>query len=203
MSLLRIFSPRVLLGLLRHDPSIEGRFRLEVRERGKLRGVREGRNICTLTGREHIAELIALGSLSPRTTIRDDRIAYIGVGTGSQPEVSNISSLVEPTPYKTAEFLAPLVFPASFPATSSTAQNTAVQFIREFGKNEVSLGYNVVLTEAGLFTDGDPDNDWDTSATPTDYSTASGRAPMFYKTFEPITKTTEFTLRIVWEVRIA
>jgi hypothetical protein len=28
------------------------------------------------------------------------------------------------------------------------------------------------------------------------------RAPMAYKTFEPVTKTTAFTLRLVWELRI-
>lgn len=200
MGLFRLFSPKVWQRVLHHDPTIEGRFRLELfDERGKRRGLREGKNICTLTGREHIAQLLALAARSPRTTYREDRISYFGVGTGAQPEVSNITSLIEPVPYRTAEFLAPVLAPATFPTGDS---QTSVQFVREYGKNEISLGYNVVLTEAGMFTDGDPNNDFDISGTPTDYSTTSGRAPMFYKTFEPITKTTQFSLRGVWEVRI-
>jgi hypothetical protein len=200
MGLFRLFSPKVLRSIIHHDPCIEGHFKLEMfDERGKRRGIREGKNICTLTGREHIAELLALSLRTPRTTYREDRISFLGVGTGAQPEVSNVTSLIEPVPYKTGEFLAPVLTPATFPTGDST---TAVQFVREFGKNEISLGYNVVVTEAGLFTDGDPDNNFDISATPTDYATASARAPMFYKTFEPITKTTQFSLRAIWEVRV-
>jgi hypothetical protein len=198
--LLRLFSPKVLRSIIHHDPCIEGYFRLEAfDERGKRRAVREGKNICTLTGREHIAELLALQTFTPRTTYREDRIAYLAVGTGAQPEISNVTSLVEPVPYRTGEFLAPVLAPATFPAGGAT---TAVQFVREFGKTEISLGYNVVLTEAGLYTDGDPNNNFDIAATPTDFATTAARAPMFYKIFEPITKTTQFSLRAVWEVRI-
>jgi hypothetical protein len=75
-----------------------------------------------------------------------------------------------------------------------------VRFIREYGQTEISLPDNVILTEAGLFTDGDPDNNWSRTATPTGMAVAD-RAPMAYKTFEPVTKTTSFTLRVIWEVR--
>lgn len=189
--------PRPMLKRLlgAHEPSIAGHLRLETREGGKLRARSEGANIWTLTGREFLAELMSLSKVSPRTLFREDRVAFIGVGTGAQPEVANISSLISPVPYSTGEFLAGLLTPASFPTA------TSVQYVREFGKTEISLGYNVILTEAGLFTDGDPDNDWELDP-PTDFATASGRAPVAYKAFEPITKTTEFTLRSVWEVRI-
>jgi len=198
----RFLPPAVYRGLLKHDPAIRGHFQLEVRERGKLVTVREGYNIWTLTGREFLAELQALEDTSPRTTFRDDRIAYIGMGSGAQAEVSNITSLVDPVPYKTGEFLAALSAPATFPTSGSSTTNTTVRYIREFSTGEISLGYNVVLTEAGLFTDGDPDNDWDTASTPTDFSTAAGRAPMAYKTYEPVTKTTQYLIRVVWDVRI-
>ena len=77
-----------------------------------------------------------------------------------------------------------------------------MRFEREFAAGEISLGYNVVLTEAGLFTDGDPDDDWAYTATPTDFASTAGRAPMAYKTYEPITKTTDFNLRAIWTVRV-
>lgn len=200
--LIRYFPAAVVRRIWKHNPAIAGHVRLEMRERGKLVTCREGSNIWTLTGREYLAELMALEATSPRTVFREDRIAYIGMGSGSQAEISNITSLVAPVPYKTGAFLASLATPATFPTSGTTTTNTTVRFIREFSTGEISLGYSVVLTEAGLFTDGDPENDWDIDSTPTDFSTAAGRAPMAYKKYEPITKTTQFTLRVVWDVRI-
>jgi hypothetical protein len=198
----RFFPSRYLRETLKHNPQVQGRFHLELREGGKLRTTRDGFNIWTLTGREYLAELIPLSSLNPsREVFRNDRVAFIGMGTGAQAEISNIQSLVEPVPYKSGEFLAHLGTPPSFPVTGVDAARTAVQFTREFSQGEISLGFDVVLSEAGLFTDGDPDNNWDTVSVPTDFATASGRAPVAYKTFEPVTKTIQFTLRAVWEVR--
>jgi hypothetical protein len=182
-------------------PAIKGHVTIDTFERGKHVQHAEGSNIWTLTGREYLAELIALKAFSGDKFFRNDRIAYVGVGAGSQPEVANIRSLVDPVPYAPGEYLARLKVPATFPVLSDTSSRTGVRFVREYGLNEISLGSNTILTEAGLFTDGDPDNSWDTSATPTGYSASSDRAPMAYKTFEPVTKTTSFTLRLIWEVR--
>jgi len=199
--LFRLFSPSVWRSVIHHDPMVEGRVRIETREGGKRRQVSEGKNIWTLTGREYLAELIALSARSPRTTFRDDRVAYIGVGTGSQAEVANIESLVDPVPFVTSEFLAPTQTPALFPASGTGTPITSVQFIREYATTEISIGgAAVVLTEAGLFTDGDPDNNWAIGA-PVIFTPASTRAPVAYKTFEPITKTTSFTMRVIWEIR--
>lgn len=199
----RLLPAREFAAVTKDVPTIRGHLRVEVRERGKLREVSEGDNIWTLTGREYLAELMALQAWSPRTLFRNDRIGFIGVGSGVQTEVSEITSLVAPIAYKTGEFLAALEAPATFPTSGTSTTRTAVRFIREFSHGEISLGYNVVLTEAGLFTDGDPDNDWDTAATPTDYATTASRAPMAYKTYEPVTKTIESTVRYIWDVRIA
>lgn len=193
------FSPDILLDK-KNAPAIKGFFHAETRERGKLVQQTEGFNVWTLTGREYLAELIALQAASPRTVYRDDRISYIGLGAGSQPEEADITSLVDPIPYTPGEFLAPVASPATFPASATTSTKTAVRFIREYGLAEISLGYDVVLTEAGLFTDGNPEDNWDLNA-PTGLDGAGNRAPMAYKTFEPITKTTEYTLRVIWEVR--
>lgn len=197
----RFVRSRVLADLVKHGAEIRGHLHYELREGGKLRQDYDGFNIWTLTGREYLAELIALQAWSPRTLFRDDRVAYIGVGSGAQAEVSEISSLVDPVAYKTGEYLAVIDAPAEFPTSGTSTTNTTVRFVREFSPGEISLGYNVVLTEAGLFTDGDPDNDWDTSSTPTDFTTAASRAPVAYKTFEPVTKTTQFTLKVIWDVR--
>jgi hypothetical protein len=199
--ILRLFPLKTLRQVVKQEPTIRGHFQMEIRERGKLVGCREGDNIWTLTGREYLAELIGLQALATRTTFREDRVAYIGVGSGAQEEVSNITSLVDPVPYKTGEFLAALSMPATFPTSGTSTTTTAIRFVREFSTSEISLGYNVVLTEAGLFTDGDPDDDWNTSSPPTDFATAAGRAPVAYKAFEPVTKTTQYSLRVVWDVR--
>jgi hypothetical protein len=181
-------------------PAIEGFVTIDSFENGKCRQHVEGSNIWTLTGREYLAELISLKNFSGDEFFRNDRIAFIGLGVGSQPEVANISQLVSGVPYVPGEFLARVRVPATFPVLSSTSSRTAVRFIREYGQTEVSLPDNVILTEAGLFTDGDPDNNWSRTATPTGMAVAD-RAPMAYKTFEPVTKTTSFTLRVIWEVR--
>jgi len=204
-NLLRYFPLRALKDIEKSSPTIRGHLSIETRERGKLRQRVEGDNVWTLTGREYLTELIAIKALNPsRATYRADRVAHIGLGTGAQPELSNILSLVAPVVYKTGEYLAPVAAPATFPVTSDPvtgiASKSAVRFTREFGQGEVSLGYDVVLTEAGLFTDGDPNDDWSIPA-PTSYASAADRAPVAYKAYEPITKTALFTIRYVWEVR--
>jgi hypothetical protein len=198
--LLSWFTPRVLKDHA-SAPAIKGHVTIDTFEGGKRRQHVEGSNIWTLTGREYLAELIALKAISGDTFFRNDRIAFVGVGAGSQPEVANIPELVAPVPYAPGEFLARLKVPATFPVLSETSSRTGVRFVREFGLNEISLGSNTILTEAGLFTNGDPDDNWSTSATPTGFSATYDRAPMAYKTFEPVTKTTSFTLRLIWEVR--
>ena len=197
--LLNWFSPKVVADC-KNAPAIKGFFQAETRSGGKLVTRSEGFNVWTLTGREYLSELIAIQAVSPRTTYRDDRISYIGLGSGSQAEEAGVTSLVDPIPYSPGEFLAPVAAPVTFPASGAASTKTAVRFIREYGLSEISLGYDVVLTEAGLFTDGNPSDNWALNA-PTGIDGAGDRAPMAYKTFEPITKTTEYTLRVIWEVR--
>lgn len=198
--LLRRLSQSMRHAIFVHKAPIVGTLSIVAEERGKVVARRSGRNVCTLTGREYITERIALSAANPRTPFRNDCIGYIGVGTGSQAEVSSVSALVEPVPFSAARFLAALDAPPEFPAESS---RTAVTFSRAFGYGEISVGgITVDVTEAGLFTDGEPTADW--SLEDLDVSAAAmSRAPMFYKTFEPITKTADRILRFSWEVRIA
>jgi len=183
--------------------TISGHLTLRVKDpRGVVVQERKGLNIWTLTGREYLAELMALGLLNPaRTGVRDDRVLYIGLGSGTTPEVPEISALVDPVEFRVGEFLAQCQVPATFPADTDGSPRTAVQFVREFAGNEVSLGASVVITEAGLYTDGDPANN-NAVPCPTDYASTALRAPVAYKTFEPVTKIQGYSLEVVWEVRI-
>jgi len=182
-------------------PQIRGFVTVEAfREDGKLVQRSEGENILTLTGREFYSELAVLSAFSPRVTFREDRLAYFGLGIGAQPEVPNITSLVTPVQYTSGEFLAPVQAPATFPA--GVTSNTSVRLIREYGRSEISLlGATVVLTEAGIFSDGDPASNWAIGRL-TDMTNSSGDAPFFYKTFEPLVKTPDTTIRLTWELRV-
>jgi len=60
-----------------------------------------------------------------------------------------------------------------------------------------------MITEAGLFADGDPNATpaWDPGSRETNMSVATEQAPMAYKSFEPVIKRNTFFLEIQWEIR--
>lgn len=182
-------------------PTISGHVELELRDArdGRLRQRTTGENVLTLTGREFYTELALLASFSP-TFFRNDRLAYFGLGKGAQAEVPEVLSLVDPIQYTAGEFLAAVQAPATFPASVTT--RTVGRLTREYGRTEISFAGAVVVTEAGIFSTGDPADNWNTLARPTDMATTSADAPFFYKTFEPITKTVDTTLRLIWELRV-
>ena len=192
-------------------PAVKGHVTIQLfNKEGKLHHQVDGYKIWTLTGREYLSELIGLQTFSAieedRVLYRNDRVAYIGMGTGSQPEVAAVSSLVYPIGFDTGNqggtFFATLD-PATYPATSSSTTKTSVRFARTFTSGEYSVGSNnsITLTEAGLFTDGDPTNNFAVGTLSTAFADSEGFSPVAYKTFEPITKTPDFTMKVVWEVR--
>ena len=211
-NLLNWFGPKSV-DTIKSCPAIQGHVTIQLLDsRGRVCKQTEGKNIWTLTGREYLSELIALNSYSAietdRGLFRNDRIAFLGLGIGSQPEVSTVSSLVNPISYDTGAaqsgtFLSVLDTPAIFPSSSSSSTITAVQFSKTFGSSDYSVGAGsaIVLTEAGLFTDGDPNNDFQVGTVSANWVDSAGFAPVAYKTFEPITKTPDFTMKVVWEVR--
>jgi hypothetical protein len=187
---------------------VEGFFSCVCRERGKIiPGTRrEGKNIWTLTGREYLARLMSYSSYSPLTPARNDRIRYIGFGTSTQPEVSSVSKLGTPIAYDSASggiFLAEVSLP-TYPFQTVGSYGTAVRYTREFLETELSTSTTVVLTEAGLFTDGSPTSS-PVSFTPgtrdRSLAQAAAQAPCAYKSFEPLNKTQNFILQVAWEVR--
>jgi len=186
---------------IKDGPSIEGRLTLRLKDPdGRVVEERDGNNIWTLTGREYLAELVALALQNPsRTPMRDDRILYIGLGNGNQSEVAEVSGLVSPIEFRVGEFLAQFQVPPTYTADADGTPRTSVQFIREYASNEISLGANAVISEAGLFTDGDPNAD-NAIPCPTDFATSASRSPLAYKSFDPLVKVEGYGLEAVWEV---
>ena len=125
-----------------------------------------------------------------------DKIVSMG-----KDEVAEIAALVSPVEYIAGEFLAQTQVPVTFPSDATGTPRTSVQLIREYATTEISIGGNVVLTEFGCFTDGDPTNN-NIPPRPTDMATAGSQAPVGYKNFEPFTKTTTRTLRVIYELRV-
>ena len=178
----------------------EGFVSLVCRERGKLvpNTRRVGHNIWTLTGREHLAQLMSYSSYGPpKVASRNDRILYIGFGDGSQPEVSSVTRLESPIPYVAGEFLAQVSVP-TYPLSPS---KTTVRYSRTYGESELSISGNVVLTEAGLYTDGNQQSAFEPGYRDTGIGNSLLQSPNSYKVFEPLTKTQNFVLEVSWEVR--
>jgi hypothetical protein len=187
---------------------IEGFFSMYARENGKIvpGSKREGKNIWTLTGREFLARLMSYAAYTPDEAARNDRIRYIGFGVGTTPEVSSVSKLVSPISYTTSGgglFLAELAIP-TYPFQTSGSFGTAVRYTREFSETELSTAGSVLLTEAGLFTDGSPTSSPDPFEPGTRDLTlaqAQFQAPMGYKTFEAFRKTQNMIISCFYEVR--
>lgn len=194
--------------LLPKDVRVEGFFSAVMRERGKIvpGSRREGKNIVTLAGREFYARVGSYSSYAPLTKARADGVRYIGFGTGTTPEVSSVTHLVQPVAYDISSggiFLAELAIP-TYPFQTSVSFGTAVRYTREFAETELSTSGTIDLTEAGLFTDGSP------TSTPIAFtpgtrdrslSQASIQAPNAYKSFEVLKKTQNFVLQVAWEIR--
>ena len=187
------------------DIAIESNFMAFLRERGKIvpGSHREGHNVFTITGRNLLSKLLAwqtLGATDVPYTRR--RVRWIGVGTGSQLEVTTVSALAQPHLVNSTNYLVTLATP-EFPTT------TSVEFIREFASSEISPSGPVVVTEAGLFADvnpaaGAPEEDEPVDAGVRDTTldpTFSSNAPIAYHAFEGLAKTPDFTLELRWELR--
>ncbi len=178
-----------------------GFFSIITRERGKLvrRACRDGKNIWTLAGREHLAQLMSYSSYGPPLVgARADRIRYFGFGSGSQPEVSSVTSLVTPIAFDAGgDFLAQVAIP-TYPLSPTL---TTVRYTRIYATNELSVTGSVVLTEAGLFTDGAPGSAFAPGTRDITLTNALLQVPNAYKTFDPLTKTTNFEIETNWEIR--
>lgn len=189
-----------------------GWVRLFLRERGKIvpGSHRESHNIWTNTGREYLALHQTIDTRPPPAgwipgvpnrslPFRVDNIGYIGVGTGSQVEDVSVLRLVEPAPYAAGEFLA-AIQSVSFPLTPSS---TSVEYHLLFTEGQISLSTPsmVMVSEMGLFTDGDPSSYRGSLPRDTTLANATRQAPVAYKTFEPVGKRQDLELEVFWTIR--
>lgn len=179
-------------------------FKLELRERGKLKQTRDGHNVFTDTGRDWLSKLSAWSTIgSPDVPYTNRRVRWIGLGTGVQAETAAVSALQTPAQITTGIYLGAI-------QATNILTATSVEFVRDFSTSEISiplLGLNVVpITEAGIFVDVQPastsDGVDDSAAggvTDTTLDTSlQTNAPVAYKTFEAVNKTVDFSLVIRW-----
>lgn len=192
------------------DVGVLGNFYAVMRERGKIvpGSIREGHNIFTTTGRNWLAKLVAWASSGGTDTpFTRRRVRWMGVGTGTQIEAATVSQLLTPSLITTTNYMVPIQA-VEFPTLSS------VRFIKEFLLNEITVSPTpVLLTEAGLFADvspaetgADTDGTEDVAIDPGSVDTVlnpavSTNPPVAYKSFEPLSKTVDFTLEVRWDFR--
>jgi len=189
----------------REDIQITSNVFLCMRERGKLvpGSRREGHNVFTSTGRNILSRLIAWQSIgSVDVPYTHKRMRWMAVGSGTQLEAVNVSSLNNPLPALGANYLSEI-------QSVEFLDSTSVRFIKSFGTSEVTFSSTPVpITEAGLFADVNPatmggveDSAAGGGYTSTLSPEVSTYPPSAYKAFEALTKTQDFTLEIRWDFR--
>lgn len=192
-------------GVPRHaDPAeqnlmeVHGWVNIVARERGKLvrAKCRSGHNVWTATGREFLALGMSYSAVGVK--YRSDGIYYIGVGVGSQPAEPGVTALVSPVSFDGSAFLAAVDVPPTFPLYPT---RTSVRYHITFDETQLlygpDSGHPVAqnnISELGLFNYGSP-------ARATDLASAPTQAPVAYKSFDPIGKTSALKFEIAWEVR--
>ncbi len=190
------------------DIGLESNLHMVLRERGKLIERRLYHNVFTITGRNLLSKLVAWSTIAAQDIpFTQRRARWMGVGIGTQLEVTTVTALNQPTLATPTNHLVPLQS-VSFPTS------TSVEFIREFATNEITItGSPVAVTEAAMFADVNPADSAlfnegtedapvssPTIRTTLDPTSASN-PPIAYKAFEALTKTVDFTLEIRWEFR--
>jgi len=176
---------------------IKGFVQIKTFERGKKISNFELKNVFTTTGKEWLTQLMSYSSYAPLTGARNDRIRYIGLGSGTKPQTPNVDSLATPISYDGTNFLAQLNI-ATYPNTPS---KTSVLYSRTFDVNELSVMGSVNITEAGLFTDGGSPT-YAPGTRNLTLAAAGSQSPLAYWTTDQITKTQDYILEISWTLTI-
>lgn len=186
---------------------VKGWVQVFLRERGKVvrgslrqSGINMDFNVWANAGRELIPQSISIMT-APDVKFRNDNIAYIGVGTGSQVEDVGVLSLVTPVAYTAATFMAPLNIPPTFPLTPTL---TTVQYSYTFAEDEITTSPGTIaITELGLFTDGNPLDGYTPGTRDTSLAGALNQPPMAYKALtEAVNKTNQLELIVNWQLRL-
>jgi hypothetical protein len=202
---------------IRDRVEVRNNVKFTMRERGKKVFEYENHNIWLNLGREYLASLIDYTSFTGPTPERNDRIAYMGVGIGSNQQIAlttanspplstaypgtNAQINTDPTvtalerPVRISGGSTP--YPGAggdvwlgqvvAPAVHTTATQTT--FSHLFGETDVSYSPFLVvpLSEIMLFT---------FDANPSVFNGVG----VAYSTFPTISKTNAFTLLIDWSI---
>ena len=181
-----------------------------MRSRGKIvpGSLREDHNVFTITGRNWLSKLISWNAIAADDVpYTQRRVRWVGVGTGSQLEVTTVSALANPVIARASpsQYLVPIDSLPTFPTS------TSVEFAYEFATTEITTGgVPVAVSEAGLFTDVNPaetahkgidDVEFSPTVPTTLDPSTTNNPPIAYKAFEPLVKTFDFTLQIRWTFR--
>lgn len=143
--------------------------------------------VLTDTGRQWVTSLCSWASLDPDTNNTGDRLRWIGAGSGAFPMIPNVLTLDQGVEVTTGNYLTELEDPATFPTVQS------VRLRREFTTAEISITVPVLVSELGLFVDQNPTLNLD----PTD----NNNPPVFYKSFDGLMKSSDFSLVVEWDLK--
>ncbi len=161
---------------------------------------RDGHNVWTSYGREYSCMLKSYDISG--SVVRSDRILYVGLGTSTQPETVNVSSLVEPARLNNSgQWLKKIDFTRS--SFGSGAYKTSVRYVCVFDETDLigDGGGTTFISECGLFTDGLQYPPYSQGQRQNNIANASAQSPVAYHSFEPIPKNPSIQLEIIWELR--
>lgn len=165
---------------------------------GKIIAERVGHNVWTNTGREYSC-LLKTYKNNNRETYRNDKICYIGLGTGTQVESVAVRRLSQPVAWSAGKFLKEINHGlTSF--QSPLGVRTAVRYTVRYSEEDLSNNDISFITECGLFTDG-REGDFIVGQRNVNINEAGLQSPVAYHTFDPIPKSSSVQLDIVWELR--
>ena len=166
---------------------------------GDVVAERVGHNVWTNSGREYSCLLKTYDIAG--MPFRNDRINYVGLGSGTQPETVNVATLVTPVQASLNVFLHRLDH-ARTDFQTFAGVRTAVRYSATFLEEHVSLaaGAPVMISECGLFTDGNAET-FVKGERDITFVTAGAQSPIAYHSFDPIPKTPNIQLDIIWELR--
>lgn len=157
--------------------------------------IRRGHNVLTAAGETWLRDLVRWGTIGGAGDVlaQNDRLRWVMLGSGSQPELKSVAGLVSPLAITAGVYLRALPAPEREPASVARYLMSFTGVSTDFDH----LGPTVIVSEAGLFVDEDSG-----SGPGLDVS-LSDHVPVAYKTFEPIEITTAsfVSLDLVWEFR--
>lgn len=154
-----------------------------------------GHNVWTNIGREYSCLLKSYNRLGQ--PYRSDRIAYVGLGQGTQIEVPSVTSLVDPIAWSPQVFLKRIDF--GLTTHPDAGIRTSIRYHCRFPTG--TFGDNLqFVSECGLFTDGDALS-FQQGARNVSFDSAKQQSPIAYHTFDPIPVSPNIELEIAWELR--